>query len=398
MADYVINASFVAWISGERPVKAVAGESLTAGDILYRDFSDFKRLKKADSNEPPGADVIGLALGSASTGGPVWYAPRGCRINPGIGSADTGESIYLSETAGKMRPQSDVAVGVGSINKVVLLGLMENFGVMQFRPHNTGVDYFAWSIEHAGILSTDLDISGKDSALKSFDFNGASGTKVFALGDTNDKVYEYALSTAWDVSTGTFTQDFSVATQTTSPTAVRFGDSGTKMYVSGGTTVYQYTLPTAYSLTGASYASKSYDTTAETTAVTSLFLSYDGDTLFVTDNVPGAAVYQYTLSTPWDISTASYASKSLSVSSEESNPQGLWFKPDGWLLYVCGTGSNAVFTYRMTTQWDVSTGAYISGGDTKALTNPQDIALNQFGDRLYNANGTDDDIEQFEVS
>ena len=56
-------------------------------------------------------------------------------------------------------------------------------------------------------------------------------------------------------------------------------------------------------------------------------------------------VYQYSLSTAWDISTASYDSISFSVSSESTQPVSVRFKSDGSKMYVLDVSNNSVFQY-----------------------------------------------------
>jgi hypothetical protein len=43
------------------------------------------------------------------------------------------------------------------------------------------------------------------------------GTKMFIVGDTGDDVNEYTLSTGFDVSTASYSQNFSISAQETSP-------------------------------------------------------------------------------------------------------------------------------------------------------------------------------------
>ena len=57
------------------------------------------------------------------------------------------------------------------------------------------------------------------------------------------------------------------------------------------------------------------------------------------------AVSQYSLSTAWDISTASYDSISFSVSNEDSFPLSLKFKPDGTKMYIIGYTGSTIFQY-----------------------------------------------------
>jgi hypothetical protein len=68
------------------------------------------------------------------------------------------------------------------------------------------------------------------------------------VGTTNDSVYRYTLSTAWDISTGSYSSKLmSVNAQDYSPTGVAISADDTKCYVVGSATdkVYQYTLAAA---------------------------------------------------------------------------------------------------------------------------------------------------------
>ena len=54
------------------------------------------------------------------------------------------------------------------------------------------------------------------------------------------------MSSAWDISTASYVQNFNVNTQESNPDSVFFGDNGTKMYITGGISraVWQYTTGT----------------------------------------------------------------------------------------------------------------------------------------------------------
>ena len=74
------------------------------------------------------------------------------------------------------------------------------------------------------------------------------GTKMYIIGNTGDDVNEYVLSTGFDVSTATYSQVFSVASQEAAPDGIVFNDDGTKMFVIGfgGDAVNEYSLTTAF--------------------------------------------------------------------------------------------------------------------------------------------------------
>ena len=51
----------------------------------------------------------------------------------------------------------------------------------------------------SGSLSATESLSSKESAMQGLTFNN-DGTKMFTVGDSNNRVYEYALSSAFDIS------------------------------------------------------------------------------------------------------------------------------------------------------------------------------------------------------
>ena len=77
-------------------------------------------------------------------------------------------------------------------------------------------------------------VDSEDDGARDVKFN-SDGTKMFVLGRANDTVYEYTLSTGFDVSTASFVDRFDISSEDTSPAAVAFNDDGTKMYFVGGT-------------------------------------------------------------------------------------------------------------------------------------------------------------------
>jgi len=173
------------------------------------------------------------------------------------------------------------------------------------------------------------------------------GTKMYVLSNTNDAIYQYSLSTAWNISTATYDSvSFSVTSQEATPQGMFFGDGGTKLYVIGTTndTVYQYTLSSAWDLSTASYASKSFSVGSQEINPQAVFIGNSGSTMYIV-GITNDTVYQYTLATPWDVSTASYASKSFSVAVYETNPGAVWFKDDGLSFYVVGTTNDTVWQF-----------------------------------------------------
>ena len=78
---------------------------------------------------------------------------------------------------------------------------------------------------------------------------------MYIIGHTGDDVNEYDLSTGWDISTASYSQSFSVSGQETSPRGLHFKPDGTKMYVTGdtGDDINEYNLSTAWDVSTATY-------------------------------------------------------------------------------------------------------------------------------------------------
>jgi len=189
---------------------------------------------------------------------------------------------------------------------------------------------------------------------------GASFNIVASGGVVTSATPVGATTSSWDISTGTYTSKFAATgTQDATPNGIAFSADGTKLYVLGGTNkaVYQYTLSTAWDASTATYASKSVSVSAQASNPWGLTFSADGSKMYVTDQGT-SSVYEYGLTTAWDVSTASYASKSMSTATQDSKPHGLAFDSTGTILYVAGYSSGTIYQYTLTTAYDVSTGTY----------------------------------------
>jgi hypothetical protein len=55
-------------------------------------------------------------------------------------------------------------------------------------------------------------------------------------------------------------------------------------------------------------------------------------------------IYQYTVSTPFDITSASF---STSINTQDSAPKGMAWNDDGSRLYEIGSGSDKIYQYTL---------------------------------------------------
>jgi hypothetical protein len=118
MADLTVTAASV--IAGTNAIteSAIAGETLTAGQVVYKKASDGKYYKAQcdGTTEEAGSGGLGIALHAAGANQPIRFQRGGGLV---IGATTVKTSIYcLSATAGGICPEADLV----STNKRVYIG------------------------------------------------------------------------------------------------------------------------------------------------------------------------------------------------------------------------------------------------------------------------------------
>jgi DNA-binding beta-propeller fold protein YncE len=261
----------------------------------------------------------------------------------------------------------------------------------------------AWDLSTASFDSVTLSVSSVETTPQGIAFK-PDGTKLFITGASSDVVAQATLSTAWDLSTATLdTNTFSVATQETSPEDIAFKSDGTKMYVmgSGGDDINEYTLSTAWDITTATYSQTSSSFTGQTSPVGFIFNS-NGTEVYVLNNdtTNGHHVKTYSLSTAWDVATLAFKKPTTDYFeiTQESSPYAVFFKSDGLKMYVIGS-SDFVYEYDLGTAWNVHTASYLQSYDVDDQeTNPKGLFFKSDGTKMYVSGSSGDDVNQYTLS
>lgn len=208
-----------------------------------------------------------------------------------------------------------------------------------------------------------FSVDTQESNAQGLAFNN-DGTKFFVIGPGNDTLYEYTVSVGWDLSSTVAYSgnSFSVATEAGTPYGVCFNDDGTKFFVihDGNELVYEYTVSTGFDLSSTvAYSGNSFDTGSQELTPRSVRFNNDGTKFFIVGTTNNT-IYEYTVSTGFDLSsTVAYSNNSFSVSGDESVCQGIVFNDDGSKVYVIGTNSDTLYEY------DLSYNAYQWSGDSE---------------------------------
>ena len=257
----------------------------------------------------------------------------------------------------------------------------------------------AYDIANASYDSKSYDPTTQATAPSGF-YIKPDGTKLYIVDNGTDTIYQYTLSTAWDISTASYDSvSISVSSQDIQPNGITFKPDGTIMYhtSNSGNNMDQYTLSTAWDLSTASYASKSYNLHLGATELIPRNLVFNSTgTILLVAGGTNDTVFQHNLSTAWDISTASYASKSLDVSSQETGLHGIYLKPDDSKLWILGFGSNTVYQYSITSA-DASTASYdnVSFSVASQSSSSYSVFFGDSGAKMYVLDSLTDTIYQY---
>lgn len=175
----------------------------------------------------------------------------------------------------------------------------------------------------------------------------------------------YFNSGATDITIGSVGNNFSIPISVVNPYNVTFSNNGSYMYIGTfGSTVYQFSLPTPYDVTTSVYMNRSKDLSAQGTGMDEIRMNNDGDKLFVLQFY-SSAILQYTLTTPHNLLSIRYDSISKSISG--SNNYTFDVKPDGTKIITMTDFNNLLYEYSLSSPWNL---ASISTSPVSSLATP----------------------------
>jgi hypothetical protein len=300
-------------------------------------------------------------------------------------SADTGMRLYAE-------PINDTP-GIPSV--ILTVNRVDQF------LSNTG----SFSGSFTGALTGTASAANTASYVNPLNQNVSITGSLNVSGSTNtDSIYFNATTSSLrlsnDVRNWSLTnKNFSVATQESVPAGIYFKNDGTRFYVIGtnADSIFQYDLSTAWDVTTAVYNSVSLNVSARDSSPIDTFISPDGLILYLAGST-NDAIYRYNLPTAWDLTGATFLN-SVSVAAQDTLPSGLYFKPDGTKMYTVGITNDAVYEYNLGTAWDLTTVSFLQSFSLSSFeTNASAISFNDAGTRMYVLGQTGDDIIEFRLS
>ena len=202
----------------------------------------------------------------------------------------------------------------------------------------------------------------------------------------------------------TFKQSKDISSDADGLRQINFKPDGTIMYVtvrekdttSTVDSVVQYSLTTPFDISTATKTSSTSLTNIDKPHA--IHFKSDGKVMYVVDN-GSLTIEQYNLTTAWDTSTLVH-DDNFTV-SDESQLRSLAFKPDGTRMYVTGNETEVVQQFTLSTPWDVAS-ATKDSTESSALTgkesNPRSIQFNSDGTIFYIGGGGSDSIHKYTLT
>jgi len=197
-----------------------------------------------------------------------------------------------------------------------------------------------------------LQSTGAGDAAPGGLFFNFDGTKMYVVGDLNDAIKEFDLDPGFDVDSSAFLQARNVGLQDVAQSGIFFNPDGTKMYFTGSEKdlVHEYDLDPGFDISTTNVL-QTFDIGIETDVPIGLAFSLDGTKMFVTGR-DSNQVHQYSLSTAFDVTTADIDA-SFDVVDQDNLTHGVAFSFNGKKMYVVGVENTSVYEYKLEVAFDL---------------------------------------------
>jgi 6-phosphogluconolactonase (cycloisomerase 2 family) len=374
--------------------RSFAASGVVDGDVVRYVIEDGDNWEIGSGTYAASGTTLTRAVEDSSSGGTAITLTGSAVVFVTAVAADFGGGDALGTVTG-----ADLDLSTGNFFEVTAANQTLSFS------NPPAAHAFSIKVTGAGAVSGfDLSIAsyaqsfsvlGQETFVQDLFFK-SDGAKMYVVGSIGDDVNEYDLSTAWDISTASYLQNFSVVAQGNGPTGLFFHPDGIKMYVicQSSDSIHEYNLSIAWDISTAAFV-QSFSVVAQDTIPQGLFFRPDGLKVCIVGREADEA-NEYNLSIAWDISTAAFV-QSFSVTAQDTDPTGLAFNSDGTKMFVVGNGSDSVHQYTLTTGFDVSTASYDSVSFSVAAqeTNPTGLFFHPDGIKMYVSGPDSDAVHQY---
>ena len=251
--------------------------------------------------------------------------------------------------------------------------------------------FLSLNVNAFGAVSGFVDSKGVTQKLAHGITFKPDGTKMFVVGMSQNKIFEFDLSTAFDISTATKnSNEYLHVSEQIDAKDIKFNSDGTKLFLAGtdDQEINEYNLSTAYDVSTSTHQNVYFN--GDGLDFVAIAFNTNGTKLFIYDATGNDSIKQYSLGSPFDLSNAVLQKQYRGTSSKtlreiNGTPQGFAFSSDGSKMYVTGTGTQKIKEFTLSTPFDLSNVTLESDGYDLSgqIDEPAGIAFSDDGLKLF---------------
>ena len=245
-----------------------------------------------------------------------------------------------------------------------------------------------------------------------------NGRYLYFGGSSYDTIQQFTMGTPWTLTSSAndnlanrlvpgyeqidkrLDNIFSLGTADSNIRGFDFNGDGTKFYLIGygDDNIQQFTLSTAYDVGTASYDG-AYSLGGDgLTTPYSIRWNNDGTKFFVV-NYGTDAVVEYSVSSAYDVTSGTITEgTNFTTTSYESNPYDVGFNADGTQMFVIGNGSDKIHEWTLSTGFDLSSTVTYVSGTALGTADPAHFDFNPTGTKLVVIDYNTDEVREYDLS
>ena len=209
------------------------------------------------------------------------------------------------------------------------------------------------------------------------------GSEIWSMDDFAG-IADFGFGTNYDIST--LSEVATARYAISGSKAIRLKPDGTKMYfgINNNNAVREYNLSTPFDMTSWSFVQEIAPGNIATDQLEGFWIGNGGSSLYIIGSSGADKIYQYSLTNPWELSQVT-SIRDLSVGTDTDNPTDVFFKPDGTKMYVVDHAGNNILEYTLSTAWDISTASLNHTLDVSSETgtSTEGITFGDSGKKMY---------------
>jgi hypothetical protein len=257
-------------------------------------------------------------------------------------------------------------------------------------------------LDFASYMGINGSVTTQESRATDF---SPDGKTMYVIGRVSQDVRQFRLSRSWDVSTASQTGRYDLLDDLTSETQELFAangiyidkENGSRMWIFNRVEIWEYSLGTPWDITTAS-PSAYKDLSDNVVRGHDFDFKPDGTRIYIDDRIEGA-VFQYNLPIPWDIESMGQPNYVLDISSRQVAVRGTQLSPEGDRMFIMDTGSERIYEFELTVPYELRSASYLGSYNVGGQADePTGLTFKPDFTRFYVTSEFEDIIYQYKLS